>query len=76
MNQKRIKFLISHFTDIYKDGVEINPIPDNVQVTVFFKDQANEVSYFLPNCIKAELGIEIFIARSWILQAELDKLIS
>lgn len=75
MNQKKIKFLINHFTDIYKDGVEINPIPGNVQVAIFFRDQSSNVSYFLPNCIKSELGLEVFIARSWILQTELDKLI-
>ena len=65
---------ISRFTPIYEHGKVTNPIPDGVKITVFC--EGREESGFVENITHDEMGIEKLIAKSWILQSELDDLLS
>jgi len=64
---------IEHYTSIYDEkGEEINPIPDDIKVTVYCNGGD---AGFVENVTKDEMGFSIFIATKWILQATLDKLL-
>lgn len=66
---------LDKFTQIYQDGKKINPIPDNVAVTVYCNggDDSENVG-FCCNCTTDEMGLELLIAKSWILEDELQEL--
>jgi len=64
-------------TNIYNSECdEVNPIPKGVLVTVYCKGSSHETTGFIENVTKSELGLEELIARKWILQSDLDKLIN
>lgn len=66
---------IGKFVEIYGDkGLEENPIPRGQKVTVYCDDGDEEVG-FAEDVTDSELGINIFIAKKWILQSDLDKLL-
>lgn len=60
------------FTPIYKDGKEVNPVPEKVKVTVYCEG-TNESGY-LTNIFSDEGGFEMLIAKSWILEKDLRAL--
>lgn len=60
---------IDNFTSI---GDDVNPIPDNIKVTVYCEGLHERG--FAENIIREDLGISELIAKSWILQEDLDKL--
>ncbi len=68
---KHIKF----FTPIYgSNGEEANPMPDGVKLTVYCEGSDYDDRGFAENVTTKELGINAFIAKSWILQTHLDEL--
>lgn len=70
-----IKDLYRHldkFTPIYHEGQEVNPIPEDVKVTIFCEGSDDEG--FLEDIYRKDGGITLLIAKSWILQTDLDQL--
>jgi hypothetical protein len=66
-----------HFTDIYDaDGKEVNPIPDDVKLTIYCEGSTFENRGFVYDKYKSEVGMNLFIAKSWILQSDLDDLVN
>ena len=67
------------FTDIYEErkdgtyGSEINPIPDDVALTVYLYNPRSGKEGYIYNMHKSDMGIDILIARKWILQSDLDE---
>lgn len=72
LTAEQIQKHIKKFNPIYHDGKEINPIPDGVKVTVWCKSRDEEG--FISNVRKDEMGIELFIAKKWILEDDLQSL--
>lgn len=66
--------LRSKFIEIYKDGKEARPIPMKEKITVFC-DSNIDGEFYVPNCTYSDLGMELFCAKSWILQNELKALV-
>ena len=54
--------------------IETNPIPPNTLVTVWCKAEDLSDSGFADNITVEEMGLELLIAESWILQSDLDTL--
>jgi hypothetical protein len=54
--------------------IETCPIPDGEKVTIWCDSGEMETSGFAENTTYDELGLNALIAKSWILQSELDKL--
>jgi hypothetical protein len=59
-------------TDIYKDGSVVNPIPKNVKLTIFCEGSNEEG--FITNLTSNEIGLELLIAKKWILHSELESI--
>lgn len=72
LTAEQINIYIDKFLPIYTNGREGNPIPENVKITVWHESLDGEESGFSFNTTKAEMGLEIFIAKSWIRQSELE----
>lgn len=66
MEVKELYNRLDKFTEIYKDGKEINPLPKNKKLTVFCSGDEDEG--FIENVTTSEMGLEIFMAKKWILQ--------
>lgn len=66
---------IDAFTEMWKDGEEVNPMPEGVKLTVYCDNGDDEVG-FAENSTSSELGITALIARKWILQSDLDALLA
>lgn len=65
---------IKSFNNIYNaEGKEVNPLPKDVKVTVYCKGNYDEG--FIYDILEIELGLEALIAKKWILQTELEKLL-
>lgn len=60
---------IDKFLDIDK-----NPIPKDAIVTIWCDSGKMETSGFADNTKFDEIGLNALIAKSWILQSDLDKL--
>jgi len=60
---------LPRFTNIYINGEEINPIPSDVKLTIFCSSDDEEG--FLEDVTKQEAGLNLFIAKKWILQKDL-----
>jgi hypothetical protein len=74
-NNKLVAFCyknLNKFTDIYKDGKEVNTIPKNVKLTIFCESTDEEG--FVNNVTYNEIGLELLIAKKWILHSELEVL--
>jgi hypothetical protein len=62
--------------DIYDGaGSEINPIPENVKITVWISDGGDNEG-FAVDVNRDDLGLEELIAKKWILQSDLDLLLT
>ncbi len=72
LTAEQINEHIDDFTPIYKDGKEINPIPNDAKVTVWC--EGDDEKGFVCNVTADEMGLEIFIAKSWIYEHKLQKL--
>lgn len=71
---EKINQFIGKFKEVYDEkGEEINPIPDNVKLTVYCDNDEDERG-FLENVTSDKMGLEALIAQKWILQSELDEL--
>lgn len=66
---------LSQFTEIWKDGEEENPIPEGVKVTVYCDGGSFDTRGYVWNVTDRELGLEALVARAWILQSDLEKLL-
>lgn len=63
------------FTSIYDEkGNEVNPIPEDVKITVYCKSEKLDEEGFCCNVISSDLGINAFMARRWILEDELQEI--
>jgi len=71
---EQISVFLNKFTPIYQNGEEINKIPDGVKITVYCDDF--DESGFVENITHDQMGMEELIAKSWILQSELENLLS
>jgi hypothetical protein len=71
---EQIAVYLDRFVPIYRDGKEINPIPENVAITVYC--ERSDDCGFIENITHDQMGIEELIAKSWILQDDLDSLLS
>lgn len=69
MTVKNLYNNLSKFTDIYINGKEVNPIPNDIKLTIFCSSDDEEG--FLENVTKQEAGLNLFIAKKWILQKDL-----
>jgi len=69
LTAEQINEHIDKFTDIYKDGKEMNPMPDDVNITVWCKSDSE--CGFAYNTTTDEMGLEAFIAKKWILHENL-----
>lgn len=73
---QRLYNLLLKFSVIYdENGQEINPLPENVPLTVYCKGGNSGDEGFAENLTSDKLGIAAFIAKSWILQSDLDELL-
>lgn len=54
--------------------VYTNPIPSKTKVTVWCEAESLADSGFAENTTIEEMGFELFIAKSWILQSDLEAL--
>lgn len=63
---------IGDFIEIYKDGKEINPMPEGVKLTAWCESSDDEG--FVCNCTTYEMGITALIARRWITEERLQEL--
>jgi hypothetical protein len=54
--------------------IKDNPIPPNTKVTIWCESDSFSESGFADNVTIEEMGLELLIAESWILQSDLDKL--
>ena len=76
MQAEQINQYIKHFTTIYPEGTDkVNDMPSGVKLTVYCEGLSDKNIGFAENVTTAELGLEILIAKSWILQSELDRLV-
>lgn len=68
---------IDKFKMIWADNGndEINPIPKNARVTIYVKSNNCDIEGFIEDTSYKDAGIDLLIAKSWILQSELDVLI-
>lgn len=73
MEAEEINKYIEHFKPIYKNGEEINPLPENIKITVWCDDGRGEEG-FAYNTTTSNMGLNLFIAKSWILQSDLERL--
>ena len=76
-NDKVVRICYDHldkFTEIYpKDGTQDeNPIPKEGRITVYCNGSMGDG--FVINTTYDEMGLEMFIAKKWILHSELEKL--
>lgn len=63
-----------YFTSIYNEKCdEVNPMPEGVKLTAYC-DNGEEEGYVI-DCTTLEMGWTQFIAKTWILHSELEKLI-
>ena len=60
------------YDDVYKRCKTPNYPPDNVMLTIFCKSEKEEG--FLINTTTKEAGVNLLIARKWILHSELEKI--
>lgn len=73
---RQINSHLDQFVDIYDaDGSEVNPIPDNVKITVWISDGRDNEG-FAVDVFGHHLGLEELIAKKWILQSRLDQLLT
>lgn len=63
---------LDKFTNIYENGNEVNPIPENVKITIYCEH--NEYDGFVFNTTSDKLGIQSLIAEKWILHSELEEI--
>jgi len=63
---------INEFIDNFKN-IDTNEPPKDEKVTVFCDDGNDEVG-FCENTLFSDIGFNMFIAKKWILQTELDEL--
>ena len=70
MNAENIYKNIEHFINI----IEVEP-PKDKKITVFCDDGFDEVG-FCENTLFGEIGINMFIAKKWILQEDLERLLN
>lgn len=76
MTAEEISKYIDHFIPIYDDkGREINPMPKNAKITVWCSSSEGVEEGFSYNTTVYDMGLNYFIAKSWILQEELEKLL-
>ena len=74
MEAEEINKYIEYFIPIYNEnGEQINPMPENTKITVWCDDGRGEDG-FAYNTTTLDLGLNAFIAKSWILQSELERL--
>jgi len=74
MTAEEINKYIEHFIPIYNDkGKEINAMPNNTKITVWC-DNGQGDEGFAYDTTTLDMGINAFIAVSWILQSDLEKL--
>lgn len=64
---------IDKFIPIYDNGREVNPIPEDRKVTVWCNRPGERG--FVCNTTALDLGIAAFIAKSWIYEDELQKIV-
>jgi hypothetical protein len=74
MDYKKVLEHLDKFHYIYEKGVEINPIPANKVVCVYLMNM--DFEFLVESTTLADLGRERLIARKWILQEELEELMS
>lgn len=66
--------LIDKFEVIHdENGKKVNPMPEDKPITVYFQHEGEEG--IEANVLASELGISAMLAKRWILQEELEKLI-
>ncbi len=73
MEAEEINKFIDNFKEIYQNNKEENPLPDGVKLTVWCSND-DDTQGFAYNVTSDELGLEILIAKKWILQGELEQL--
>lgn len=73
MTAEQINKYIGHFKPIYENGKEINPMPKNTKITVWCDNEQGDDG-FAYDTTTLDMGINCFIAKSWILQSDLEKL--
>ena len=67
------------FTDIYSRDEkgkiidEVNPIPEDVLLTVYIEGNNFDDIGYLYNMKSIDIGIDILIAKKWILQSDLEE---
>ena len=71
--RKALQFL-EQFHYIYEKGIEINPIPKGKVVAVYMMNF--DLEFIIESTTLEDLGREKLIARKWILQEELEKLMN
>jgi len=61
---------INEFTPVYNnDGKEVNPVPSDKKLTVYCGNDE-----FMTDVYAEEMGMELFIVKSWIYQDDLQRL--
>lgn len=75
MTAEQMNEHIDQFQIIWKEGHEENPMPDDVKLTVYCDNDADERG-FLENVTTDEMGLDALIARKWIRHAHLLELIN
>lgn len=74
LTAEQIHPFLRYFTEMYLNGKEINTIPNNLKVTIYC--ESKDDSGFMTNVTTDEAGWNMLIAKSWILEEELQKLIN
>jgi hypothetical protein len=64
---------LDKFTPIYDNGEEVNPIPNDFRVTVWCDNGLDDAG-FVCDTVADEMGLEQFIAKRWIKEADLHAL--
>jgi hypothetical protein len=73
---EQINQFYDHFILMYDEsGKEINPLPQNQKLTIWCESNDGEEAGFAYDVAFNEMGLELFIAKSWIQQDKLDELI-
>jgi hypothetical protein len=65
---------INEHIDKFLD-IATNPIPEDAIVTIWCEGENMEESGFADNTKFDDIGLNMFIAKKWILQSELDGLL-
>jgi hypothetical protein len=71
---KQLYKLTEKFNNICVNGKIVNPIPSDVKITVLCDSECGQG--FLENVSDKELNRSTLIAKSWILQSDLENLIN